>query len=274
MKAGPECEACLRKLMRQVADLATSDPELRNRIENEISRIMSRFSTNVVPPDLSNEFHRANRAISKNPDPFREQKLVELEKARQAFSRIKVGEDLRSAVEVAAVGNSVDFFIDPNSLDREFLRRPKFGIDHIPELEKKIDRADDVLYLADNAAEVFFDIPFLKFLNQKTRVGYVVKEAPVQNDLSIGDIQQAGIELPVEVLTAPPVVGFYPHLVSQALRKRFQRADLVVAKGMGNYETLTELPQEGRFFYVIKAKCAPVARNLGISLGDYVALLQ
>lgn len=274
MKAGPECEACLRKLMRQVADLATSNAQVRSKIEGEISRIMENFSADVVPPDLSNEFHRAAKAISENHDPFKEWKLEEMKRARRAFERIKISDDLRSCVETAAMGNAADFFVDPETLDHELSAKPNFAVDDMPKLERKLEDVEDVLYLADNAAEVFFDIPLLKFLGKKARVGYVVKEAPVQNDLSIEDIRCAGIDLPVEVLTAPAMVGFYPNLASPELRRRFERADLVVAKGMGHYETLTELPQDGRFFYVVKAKCAPVARSLRVALGDYVAVLR
>lgn len=274
MKAGPECKECLRLLMRQVMELSTSDPKVRSGIRKEISRILEGFSAEIIPPDLSNEFHRAARALSKNPDPFRERKLEELERARKVFSKIEHKGDLRSCVEIAAQGNAIDFFVDPKILDRELSVKPNFAIDDIPRLERKLGSAKDILYLADNAGEVFFDIPLLKFLEKKSRTWYVVKEAPVQNDLSINDIRRASIDIPVRILTAPGVVGFYPGLASPELRKKFERADLVVAKGMGHYETLTELSESKRFFFIVRAKCAPVARSLGVSVGDYVAMLR
>jgi len=105
-------------------------------------------------------------------------------------------------------------------------------------------------------------------------VGYVVKGSPVQNDLSVGDIRLTGLRLPAEIIPSPATVGFYPDRASPQLRERFARADLVVAKGMGNYETLTELPESGKFFYIFRAKCGPVARSLGVKVGDYVAMLR
>jgi len=121
---------------------------------------------------------------------------------------------------------------------------------------------------------VLFDLPLLTFLSGKARVGYVVKESSVQNDLALGDLRLAGLRLPAEIIPSPATVGFYLDRASPQLRERFARADLVVAKGMGNYETLSELPQEGRFFYIFRAKCSPVARSLGVKLGDYVAMLR
>lgn len=274
MKAGPECLECLQKLVRQTTELATSDPGVRSKIEREVTKILERLSPNTVPPTLSNEFHPIIKELSGNPDPFRERKLREIEAAGLAFSKIRPKGDLRSCVEIAAQGNAIDFFVDPESLDRELSGSPNFAIDDIAKLESKLEGARDILYLADNAAEVFFDLPLLTFLSGKARVGYAVKESPVQNDLALGDLQLTGLRLPAEIIPSSATVGFYPDRASPQLRERFARADLVVAKGMGNYETLSELPQEGRFFYVFRAKCPPVARSLGVGLGDYVAMLR
>lgn len=254
--------------------LATSDLEIKSKIEMEVAKILERLSPSTVPPDLSNEFHSVIRELSGNPDPYRERKLREIEMAKMAFSKIRPRGDLRSCVEIAAQGNAIDFFVDPKSLDRELSVKPIFAIDDIAKFERKLEGARDVRYLADNAAEVFFDLPLLTFLSRKTRVGYVVKKSPVQNDLSLGDLQHTGVRLPAEIIPASATVGFYPDRASPRLRERFARADLVVAKGMGNYETLTGLPREGRFFYIFKAKCPPVARSLGVNLSDYVAMLR
>jgi len=274
MKAGPECLDCLQKLARQATELATSDPLIRSKLEREVKRILERFSLGIVPADLSNEFHPVIKELSGNRDPYRERKLREIETARLAFSKIGPRGDLRSCVEIAAQGNAIDFFVDPESLDRELSGGPNFAIDDIAKLEGKLEGARDILYLADNAAEVFFDLPLLTFLGGKARVEYVVKESPVQNDIALGDLPLTGLRLPAEIIPSSATVGFYPDRASPQLRERFARADLVVAKGMGNYETLSELPQEGRFFYIFRAKCPPVARSLGVKLGDYVAMLR
>ena len=274
MKAGPECLDCLRTLARQTTEFATSDPLVRSEIERNVAKILERLSPETVPADLSNEFHPVIKKLSGNPNPYRARKLREIEMAKRAFSKIRPRGDLRGCVQVAAQGNAIDFFVDPESLDRELSVRPNFVIDDIAKLERKLEGVKDILYLADNAAEVFFDLPLLTFLGGKARVGYVVKESPVQNDLAIGDIRLTGLRLLAEIIPSPATVGFYPDRASPQLRERFARTDLVVAKGMGNYETLSELPESGKFFYIFRAKCGPVARSLGIKVGDYVAMLR
>jgi len=247
---------------------------VRSEIERKVEKILERLSPDTVPADLSNEFHPVIKKLSGNPDPYRERKLREIEMAKLAFSKIRPRRDLRSCVEIAAQGNAIDFFVDPESLDRELSVKPNFVIDDIAKLERKLGGIKDILYLADNAAEVFFDLPLLAFLGKDARVGYVVKESPVQNDLAIEDIRLMRLRFPVEIIPSPATVGFYPDRASPKLRERFERADLVVAKGMGNYETLSELPENGKFFYIFRAKCGPVARSLDVKVGDYVAMLR
>lgn len=275
MKARPECMECLQKLVRQTIELATPDPELRAVIEKEAMKVLERLSPEVLPTDLSNEFHPIIKKLSGNPDPYRGRKLQEMKVARLAFSKITPNENLRRCVEIAALGNAVDFFVAPHVLNHELSGRPKFAIDDIAKLESRLKGAKEVLYLADNAAEVFFDLPLVKALSKHAKVIYAVKSAPVQNDLTLDDLRRAGLEDSFEnIIEAPATVGIYLDKSSPEFRAVFNGADLVVAKGMGNYETLSELPQRGRFFYIFRAKCGPVASSLDVNIGDYVAMLK
>jgi uncharacterized protein with ATP-grasp and redox domains len=275
MKAGPECLECLRKLARQATELATTDPKARSRIERDVAKILKRLSPEVVPPDLSNEFHPIIKELSWNRDPYRERKLREMEAARVAFSKIKPEEDLRRCVEIAAQGNAIDFFVDHKTLLRSLNETPKFAIDHVGILEQKLATAREILYLSDNAGEAFFDLPLVKVLGKHAKVMYAVKEAPIQNDLTLEDLRRAGLSDSFDgIIEAPATIGIYLEKASPQFRAKFDRANLVVAKGMGNYETLSELPESGKIFYILRAKCGPVARSLGVNVDDYVAVLR
>jgi len=275
MKAGSECLDCLQKLARQATELATTDPKVRSKIEREVAKILKRLSPEVVPSDLSNEFHPIIKELSGNLDPYSERKMREIEAARLAFSKIKHGKDLRECVEIAAQGNAIDFFVDHETLLRSLMETPKFAIDHVRRLERKLASAREVLYLADNAGEAFFDLPLVKALGKHAKVTYAVKEAPIQNDLTFEDLRRAGLSKSFEsIIKAPATIGIYLEKVSPAFRAKFDRADLVVVKGMGNYETLSELPESGKFFYILRAKCCPVAQSLGVNVDDYVAMLR
>jgi uncharacterized protein with ATP-grasp and redox domains len=119
-------------------------------------------------------------------------------------------------------------------------------------------------------------MPLLNLMRRYARTVYVVKELPVQNDVTIDDIRRAGLEKEAgEVITtgtATPGVLF--ELASEEFKQAFSAADFVFAKGMGYYETLDELPPQGKIFFCLKAKCGPVARSLGVPLNSYVAKLH
>jgi uncharacterized protein with ATP-grasp and redox domains len=151
-----------------------------------------------------------------------------------------------------------------------------FVINDVEQFEAKLKKSSRLLYLADNAGEVFFDLPLLRLLRKRASVAYVVKSAPVQNDITLDDIRMAGIEDELgEVLTtgtATPGIDF--SLASVGFKKEFDSADLIFAKGMGYYESLSELPAKGIVFYCLRAKCQPVADSLNVPLNSYVAMLR
>jgi hypothetical protein len=113
-------------------------------------------------------------------------------------------------------------------------------------------------------------------MRQFADVIYVVKPSPVQNDATPEDIRKAGLEAEFgKVITtgiASPGIIF--SAASEEFKQEFESTDLILAKGMGHYEALSELPQQGKFFYCLMAKCQPVADSLRVPLHSYVAMLQ
>jgi uncharacterized protein with ATP-grasp and redox domains len=132
------------------------------------------------------------------------------------------------------------------------------------------------LYLADNAGELYFDLPLVKSMKSFAQVIYVVKPSPVQNDLTLEDVRRSGLEAEFGEVTSTGIAspGVVFSLASEQFKREFESADLIFAKGMGHYEALSELSPEGRFFYCLKAKCQPVADSLGVPMNSYVAILR
>jgi hypothetical protein len=130
--------------------------------------------------------------------------------------------------------------------------------------------------LADNAGEVFFDLPLVKRLEGYAPVTYVVKKSPVQNDITLSDLKKFGLdkELPGVITTGTDTPGVDMAMASDEFKSEFEAADLVLAKGMGYWETLSELKPLGKVFHLLRAKCKPVADSLGVELNSYVALLR
>jgi len=285
MRMAPGCYECLRRLVRQAAELATDDVLLRQRaIEEAIKLLDDDFSSSRLSLGIAAKIHKIVREVTHNPDPYRAMKEREMALARELYpepllraKRSNLGKgELRSRLQLAAAANALDFFKDPGSI-RDDIRKPaSFVIDDSDRLEAKLRDSFRVLYLADNAGELYFDMPLVKWMKRFAQVVYVVKPSPVQNDLTLEDVQKSGLEAELgKVMTtgvASPGIVF--PLASAGFKLEFDTADFVFAKGMGHYEALSELPPQGRFFYCLKAKCQPVADSLRVPINSYVAMLQ
>ncbi|NWF77251.1 MAG: DUF89 family protein [Chloroflexi bacterium] len=297
MRLAPSCYECLRGLIHQAAGLATSDASLKQRAIREAMKILDdEFSYSQLSIAIATKIHKVIKDVTHNPDPYRAMKKREMTVARKLSLELLLRaqaarpdlsgpgkkqsnlykDEFQGYIQLAAAANAIDFFREPG-LIKEDLRKPvSFIIDDSEQFAAKLKDADKVLYLADNAGELYFDLPLVKWMKQFAHVIYAVKPSPVQDDLTLQDVKEAGLESELRkvITTGIASPGIVFSLASAQFKREFESADLIFAKGMGHYEALSELPANGRFFYCLKAKCQPVADSLGVSINSYVAMLQ
>ncbi|MFO7772717.1 MAG: ARMT1-like domain-containing protein [Dehalococcoidia bacterium] len=294
MKLAPDCYQCLQRLIRQAADLATGDTAVKEEAIEQATKILDdEFSYSQLSIVIATKIHKVVKEVTGNPDPYRAMKeremmiatelypelLLQAEAAnrRQGSNRSdRYQEELRAYLELTAAANAIDFFREPDSIKEDIRNPVSFALDDSEQLATRLMIAGKVLYLADNAGELYFDLPLVKWMQRFARVTYVVKPAPVQDDLTLEDIRGTGLDREFgEVIStgvASPGVVF--SLASARFKREFESAGLIFAKGMGHYEALSEFPPEGRFFYCLKAKCKPVADSLEVPINSYVAMIQ
>ncbi len=279
MKLTKECYGCLQRLAYQAAGLATNDEHIKARaIEESLKVINDNFSYDRVSIVIATKVHDLVKDITQNPDPYREMKDKEIAVARELSgeTRLEHESDFGDCLRLAALGNTIDFFRPMDVIKRDMRRQVVFAIDDSKQFEAKLKDASRVLYLGDNAGEVFFDLPLVRWMRHFAPVIYVVKASPVQNDITLEDVRRAGLEADlgeiIDTGTATPGIDF--SVASAQFKHEFAISDLIFAKGMGYYESLSELPAEGRIFYCLMAKCQPVADSLKVSLNSYVAMLR
>jgi len=304
MKTDSECPACIERLARHTVDMATTDIELRREALAEALEMMRRMlSPEKVPTEVAAEIQRVIKRVTGNRDPHRKWKDNEMKEAERLFKAVRprYANDMRSLLTLSALGNTPDFFKDIKTVEEEIMRPVTFTVDDLNKVAEFLEGARStllmsdpnmdnimcfvpavnlcvkkVMVLADNAGECFFDQPLVKELSQVMRVSYVVKSGPVQNDLTEEDLLLSGLyeKMGATVIPSADTAGTDMSLVSESFRSEFASADLVLAKGMGNWETLSELPPSGKVLHLLQAKCPPVARSLGVQLGSYVAMLR
>jgi hypothetical protein len=183
------------------------------------------------------------------------------------------GDDLESLLRLAAVGNALDFFRGEAEATREMLARVEFEIAAVPDFRQELAGPPGLLlYLADNAGEQFFDHPLVSGLRRRGwRVVYAVKAGPIQNDLTLADLEASGLLAALEpvVDTGARTVGLELNGVSPGFRELYGAARIIVAKGMGHFETMSHL-SDPRVWFLLQAKCAPVAQALEVDLNAFV----
>jgi len=278
MKLTPDCNNCLRGLINQAANLATNNAVLKQRAIEKATRILEEeFSYSQTSIVIATKIHKVIKEVTRNPDPYKAMKEREIEVARELHQEVKslYTSDFEGYLKLAAAANAIDFFREPGIIEEDMRSPVRFAVDDSKQLEKKLKNAGKVLYLADNAGEIYFDLTLLEWMRQFAHVTYVVKPLPVQNDVTLEDIKWAGLEgefgKVIDTGVASP--GIIISLASTEFMQEFELADLIFAKGMGYYESLSELPRKGKYFYCLKAKCKPVADSLGVPVNGYVAML-
>jgi hypothetical protein len=263
----------------QAADLATADTLLKQRAIGEAMRVLdSEFSYDQISIVIATKIHRIVKEIIGNADPYRVMKDKEIAIAQELYPEIVplYKDDLIGSLKLAAVANAIDFFKEHSLIREDMKKTVNFAIDGAGCLKTRLKNASKVLYLADNAGEIYFDLPLVKQMRRFADVIYVVKPLPIQNDATLEDVRKAGLESEFGRIMTTGIAspGIIFDLASEEFKQEFEAADLIFAKGMGHYESLSELPSEGRIFYCLMAKCKPVADSLGVPLNSYVAMLR
>ncbi|MCX8021997.1 MAG: ARMT1-like domain-containing protein [Syntrophorhabdaceae bacterium] len=274
MKATPSCIDCLKRLAKTTIETSGGNPSLYGETSSIIHEMYEKRET---PPEIANSILRYIRSKTGVSDPFIEKKKKELEDARTSFSHLKnlYRGSLEGAIRLSAIGNSMDHFI---------LSGEDFGYDQI-DFQMDMDKiaeaiyinGKDVLILGDNIGDYIFDTPLIIFLKERgKKVYYAVKGHPVQNDVSLKDIEVLGLPNDDRIIISNGCdeVGMKRERITGKIKELWESDSLVIAKGMGNYETISEYFGERPVIHILKVKCEPVGMDMGYKVGTYVAILR
>jgi damage-control phosphatase, subfamily I len=271
MKIRERCYDCLVGLARQVVSLSGGNGAV---LEGSQRIIDALYAPDKSPPEIANQFLRHIRETTGVTDPFAATKAQEFERARPAAERFRTlfPSSLEGVLKFAALGNSLDFFADTGYDVDNF----RFVAD-LGAIEAEVNRSNgNALILADNVGEFFFDLSLIRLLEDRgKRVYYAVKERPVQNDLSMADVEQWNLRSLFGniVSTGTDEVGMRSEQLQGLVRDLWKSDALVIAKGMGNYETISEFDGGRRLVHIVKVKCASVAEALGRKVGEHTAFI-
>lgn len=284
MKVHYECASCFLRQAREALDLATDDEDLKMQVTEKTNQILCReFKKGAVANQIGTGIHRTIKRETANPDPYYDLREKSDEIAMQFLPQVeKILENdksLKNYLKAAIAGNVLDFGALGLKSDIEGMVmstvEKDLAIDHSSQLEIELKKAKNVLYLADNVGEIVFDKLLIKKLHEYgVEVTVALKEDPILNDACMKEALDVGLdEVARLITTGTDSIGVIYQDISDDFKQEFKEADLIIAKGLGNYEGLTEMDLDDKpVFCLLNAKCQPIARDIGVNLGDNVVL--
>ena len=278
MKTYFECVPCFIRQTLDAVRLTTDDPILHERALREILTTISRMDFQRSPVVMGRSIQRLIQQLTGTQDPYAQLKRkfnrLVLEVYPMLKQRVNTAADpFEVAARLALAGNMIDFgsgqtirTSDVTETIETSLSARIFG--DIGALQQAIEKAENIIYLGDNCGEIVFDRLFIEQLLPQN-ITYVVRSAPIINDVTMADAMATGMADMVNVIdSGSDAPGTLLEECSVSFKKVFKISDLIIAKGQGNYETLSEIDKP--VFFMLKAKCPVVAREIGCPIGSYV----
>jgi len=280
VRAKVDCLPCVLRQVLAAVGRVSADEWFRARAAAMMMKRIAELDLERTPAELTHDALTQLRSVIGARDPFAEDKrtynstmLAVLPQLRRLVKSSERA--LRLAAKLAVAGNVIDLGIlsefDVQAELRTAVERP-LAVDHTTELETALKSASTVMYVLDNAGEAAVDRLFIEQM-QGLDVTCVVRRSPVLNDATRADAEEVGLDkLSTLVDPGADMLGVVPALSSPEFRKLFREADVVIAKGQANYETLDEC--ERGVFFLLKARGPVVADALGIPEGQAAVLFK
>ena len=278
MRTYPDCIPCLLNQALKALKLCyTDDAEIFAALK-QISNHFADFETKQSPPEMAMKVHRLVREITATHDPYFTMKQLAINEVLRHENRIRevinaAQNPIRAALRFAIAGNVLDFAIldgPPKYLDVQLDSAIYNNVNEngLDALELAIKSADTIMLIGDNAGESVLDKLLIEQMHGK-RVIYAVRGSPTINDVTMADAIASSLDNVAELVdNGSDAPGTLLANVSPAFMKYFNAADLIIAKGQGNYESLSDC--EKRIFFMTQIKCPVIARDLDSTVGDWL----
>ena len=275
MKTYLDCIPCFFNQALRAGRIATDDEGKIKRILDEIGTALKDIPLESTPPETGRLIYKKVREITGNYDPYKEIKIENTHKALSLYHSLKQkveqsDDSLLLAIRIAIAGNIIDFGVNRSfDIEKEIheVLEKDFSIYDYQKFKECLGKADDILFIGDNAGESVFDRILIEELKKPTI--YVVRDEPVINDVTYDDALQAGIDKVATIVSSGTnAPGTILTTCSNEFRKLYYDSKFVISKGQGNYEGLSD--EKKPIFFMLKVKCYVIAKDIGVTEGDIV----
>ncbi len=271
------CFFCFTRAFGNLLEKENISNEQKNCFTKEMISLYTDKWDATNSPEFARELHNLFKSYTLNPDPYKTAKRENNDQAMHMVPELKKriaesADPFNTALRLAIAGNIIDFAANDNFNLQATIERvltSEFATDHSAELRKRLEKAEKVLYLGDNAGEIVFDKLFIETIHHPN-LTYVVRGAPVINDATLEDAEYVGMKEVANVISngydAPSTI---PGKSSREFQKYFSEADLIISKGQGNLEGLIS-SDDNRIFFLLMVKCNVMAELLSVPKESFV----
>jgi uncharacterized protein with ATP-grasp and redox domains len=281
MNIANECVGCIINQSVKVANAIEADDILSKELTSTVEMMSKDFSFSDTPPEIASYVYEKMAEIANKHDLYDEVKEHSTQKALTFIpllqERLKNSKDkLLTATKIAVAGNVIDLAAEvefdlEDELEKIF--HTDFAYNDFEVFKNKLSTAKDVVVLGDNVGEHIFDRIFIQTLQElypDLKITYMVRGNPIINDVTIKEAKEAGFDKICNLVdSGVNTPGFAYNRATAEAKKLFDEAELVISKGMGNYECLSPAKRDAICF-LLKVKCSVVAASLSKELGDIV----
>ncbi len=264
-----DCISCILGQVVPLARGATTNKVVRNALIRRMLRIVAEIDSHTTPPDIAAAFHREVRTVSENSDAFREQKDLSTALALRLLPELRTlcgrsPDRFASALRFAIGGNIIDYGADPDfdlrNAEKQIREVVSLPLDQaaVSQLHDAMDRAKNIFYILDNCGEAVLDRLLIEQFAHKITLG--VRGKPILNDVTRREASMSGLDFLPIMDTGDMTPGVSTRCTSEEFLTAMRKADLVIAKGQGNFETLSDYDRPIAF--LLRVKCHVIAELL------------
>ena len=275
------CVGCIINQSVKVANAIHASASMADELKSTVTKMSESFSYDDTPPEIASYVYEKMAQIANKADLYDEVKELSTKKALSFVPLLKKEltnskNKLLTATKIAIAGNVIDLAAEVEFDLKEELEKifhTEFGHDDFSVFAQKLSSAKSVLIVGDNVGEHIFDYMLIETLSElypESKFYYMVRGNPIINDVTLKEATEAGFEKICEVVdSGVNTPGFTYNRANDYSRELFDTVDLVISKGMGNYECMSPPKREGICF-LLKIKCGVVAASLQKEIGDIV----
>jgi len=273
MKTHVECLPCFLRQSLQVAKMSGCSEEERLNAVKTVAAMVPGLNTEKCPPANAGPIYKKLAALTGCEDPFLHKKKESNSQALDILPKLRseikgTENEFDAATRFAIAGNIIDYGAF-ESFDIEAMlgqcREAELVVDHLEHFRKALEslkKGSSILYLTDNCGEIVFDTLLIDFLHRRgLSLTVATRGGPIINDALVEDAYYAGLDRYATIISnGTRLPGTVLSECSPEFLVKYKNADLVISKGQGNFESLSEVDKD--IYFLLTIKCAVAARHM------------